>query len=529
MRKKLFVGIAVFAMVFSTCMTGYAQSVVIGGSATVACPACNKCDPWHIPAGRCATLTQGQTAQNTIFDWDATYGYCEQGGGATATNNAALRNCKAVFDLCNCEPDACDFQVGWVIGIQMKILEPGVYFAGDANLVPFPAQTGVNNNCYSDNTYELRFKRFREGTTGTAGYYPTSTCADGVPMANWDTMKVSYYANEAAADAGNPMTGPGTSGATIIRTPTPYDGWEISPADAAQNLCEWWFDMPAMIASGAITPGNHVNVELSLFVAEPLTTDAAGYADRSYLRSNPVLTGGTATASPDWAMGTPPYDVQGQYWLHDGNIGVAPGPFDCYDKEAPLYISNTADPGYLGQAPCDPDQTLLAGTGACLWTWRGDEQICSRCKICKCVIDVGILCCDAAEGAFCLLFPYVLQGLDEWSTGIGLSTLCTPAAGLTPSVTLTLTDCQGAAFNHTISPFGNCLGNGGMTIDQMVSEYGWTPAAGQGWLKVTSNVVVDGYQFNMYNANGLVFGAGVLGEACWAGCLRGNADTKFTK
>lgn len=556
MRKKLFVGIAVFAMVFSTCMTGYAQILVGPGETPPACHACSSagkvsCAIRNIPANNCLA-EQDATNVFGIFDWDDDYGFCTDG----------QTSCTLRFNLCEC--DNCEFKEGWVMGIQLKILTPGVFWAGDANMTAFGR---AGQNCYSENTYNLAFRRFAAGN----GCTPTNlhNAAD----TNNKHLRVAYYANETAANADSrtnsmKLTGPGTgTTATVIRTPTPYDGWEISQEDVGNNWCEWQIDMPAMIASRTTTAqaGSTVQVEAKLLFTPPLPVDAQGYANTSYLRQDPELTDTTpalVTDTFDWAPGTPPYQVQGQFWQNDPDITNDPlqAAIMGYDKEFPVYKDCTEFPDGAGgnccpvntathPVECDPyyaQNTVdalgpinatypdgFAGSGACLWKW--EDLLCEECHSCKCITDIGILCCQApAAGTYCVMYPYVLFGYSDWSSGIGLNRLCETAAGNASYVELALTDCTGATFTHRIDGFENCLGEAGMTIDQMISEYGWNPNpnnnnSGQGWLKVTSNFPLDGYQFNMYNDGSMVFGAGVLAEACWNTCIRGTSDTKFTR
>jgi len=531
MRRKLFCGIAVFAMVFATCMAGYAQTVAN-------CSPCNKCSTWHIPGNGCTTLAQGQNAVVNVFDWDATYGYCEQQTTAffnyPGTRNVALRNCRLVFDICTC-PEACSLEEGWVLGVQMEILTPGVYFANDPDVPAFNGGTAppwdninaANSYCYSPNTYQLRFRRIAK-TQSTVPCTLTDFLATG--RTTYDTMKVAYYQNTTQANAGNAITwaqgGPGATGqnlAKVIRTPTPYDGWELMEADVDGQFCNFWYDVPAMVASGTITSGQHVELKVSLLASEPLEDLIPTVAARlDYIRPRnatpaqpPVVdadAGRWFAGSADWLPGAPPYLNQGLYW--ENNCTLVPVicgvPGFNYDRDA------------LTDNGGDVDDVVLHGNGNCRWRW--DQKFCPDCSSpCSCTIDLGILCCEAAEGAFCLTFPYVLQqsadedndGNPDWATGIGLSRLCDPATGIIPTVTLRLTDCTGAEFTRTITNFGNCLSNPGMTVDQMVTEYGWTPAAGQAWLQVESNFPLGGYQFNLYYAFGNMFGAGVGPQGCW--------------
>lgn len=455
------------------------------------------------------------------------------------------------------------------MGIQLRIMTAGVYWAADTNVPAFSPTLWGNNpdanaqnigagiNCYSEDTHNLRFSRHEIGA-GCTGDVSTNISDDADQISH---LRVAYYANETAAALNQSLA---SAGGTILRTPTPYDGWEITAEDAARDECEWQIDMPAMIASGAnITPGATVYVEAKLMFAPPLPINADGYVDPSYLRENPVLVDYDRLVTNDtidWPEGTPPYFAQGQYWVNTLNTTLGPT-IDGYDKANPIfhdcawYSNNTGatccPPSATRPAACEPyyaqDRNLIVdiladptedrfrGTGACLWKWK--DLLCGECSECVCITPVGILCegdVVTPDTTYCIMYPYVLFGYADWSSGIGLNRLCDPAEGNTPWVQITLTDCTGTPYTHREDPFDRCLGEAGYTVDQMISEWGWTPNAdndgrGQGWLKVTSNFPLDGYQFNMFNDGSMVFGAGVLAQSCWAGCVRGTAGTKVTK
>jgi hypothetical protein len=568
MRKKIFCGISLFAMIFASCMTGYAQTLTT-------CQPCDKCTPWHIRAANCTTVDP-QLGGGTVavpFDWDATYGYCEQTGGVAPMyttpgyNNTNQRRCRAVLDICTCE-DACNFEEGWVLGVQMQIVDqngaaiPGVYFTNDPDVPPFngvlPAATYTADAtafdefnvagqvCYSPNTYQLRFRRLPKvnHTTPctTTSYLDSFTANPEAPTASfgartaYDTMKVTYYT------AAGAVTTPGSNNATTLRTATPYDAWELTADDIRRQLCNFWFDIPAMIASGTTMAqsGQHVYVKVSLLASAPLNTIVPVAADRiDYLRpNNPVSTQIPSVQDPEglrwlgtgspYPYGTPPYQSQGQYWEW-APCGVAPANDDCsglpgYEGDNDLITHND-----LGATIFD---TQLVGSGDCDWEW--DQKFCPDCASpCSCIIDMGILCCaegDVVADSYCLTFPYVTQYMANWETGIGLSRLCPPPAGVTPQVTLRLTDCTGTTFTHVINPTaaaenlscifvddsGN-LRNGGVLVSEMVNWYdGWSAAApGQAMLRVEANFKIGGYQFNMFSNGSMMYGAGVMP---WMGC-----------
>jgi hypothetical protein len=571
MRRKLFCGISLFAMVFATCMSGYAQTLTT-------CQPCDKCTPWHIRAAGC-TAVDPQLGGGSVavpFDWDATYGYCEQSGAATLPayqtpgyNNTAQRRCRAVLDICTCE-DACDFAEGWVLGVQMQIVDqngaaiPGVYFTNDpdvpmfSGVLPAAAYTAdpnafddlnaANTVCYSANSYQLRFRRLPKVAHTTP--CTTTSFLDGYTAnvdninatlgarTSYDTMKVTYFTNAGV------VTAPGNNNATSLRTVTPYDAYELTPDDIRRQLCNWWFDVPAMIASGTAMSqsGQHVYVKISLLASAPLNTIIPNALERrDYLRpenADPALPPVEdvealrtfSIASPPYQYGTPPYQSQGQFWEWIPCGLLAGQNQDCTGLLAGFDGDN--DGLTHRDAGATAADTNLVGTGACEWEW--DQRFCPDCASpCSCLIDLGILCCPTdptIADTYCLTFPYVTQYMANWETGIGLTRLCPPANGATPTVTLRLTDCTGTTFTHTINPTAanenlqcifindaGALRNGGVLVSQMVDWYpGWSAAAaGQAMLRVEANFKIGGYQFNMFSNGTQMYGAGVMP---WAGC-----------
>jgi hypothetical protein len=442
---------------------------------------------------------------------------------------------------------------------------PGVFFTNDPDVPAFsgvlPAATytaaagafddlnnsnGVTqlaNMCYTPATYQLRFRRLPKvahttpcTTTSFLDGYTANVDNINVSLGartSYDTMKVKYFTAAGVA------TTPGANNAVSLRTVTPYDAYELTSDDIRRQLCNWWFDVPAMIASSTVMSqaGQHVYVKISLLASAPLNTIVTNNLERrDYLRPEnnvnvllpPVqeVEGlrNTTPGLPPYQYGTPPYQSQGQFWEWD----CATNP-DCtgltgFDGDNDMITHNDA----AGSAADD----YLVGTGDCEWEW--DQKFCPDCSSpCSCLIDLGILCCPTDEtiaDTYCLTFPYVLQNVTNWETGIGLSRLCPPAAGATPTVTLSLTDCTGTTFNHIINPTAanenlqcifindaGALSNGGVTVSQMVAMYpGWSAAAvGQCMLRVEANFKIGGLQFNMFNNGTQMYGAGVMP---WTGC-----------
>lgn len=485
------------------------------------CPSCPKSQLWNIPV-TCDALPQGMTGGNAVFDFDATYGYCQQalpGGGYLGypgTRNRQIVNNKLVVDICCC-PDACDFVVGDVIGVELEILTKGVYWTTDVDVPALGGLLGYNaSNCYGGGLispigsvtaptvgsymHALTFSRHTKNTVCNLSTQPADSLT--VETDNVDQLKVAYYTaqRQLTDQAGSGTAGISNGRAKILRTPSPYDGYELTQADVIGNLCDFWIDVPAMVAvQGEVDRGAVVQLRAKILVS------------RAY--NNALVAGGVDPSCTD-----------------DGNT-------HANTLSNLSYLRPTGDPGIIGLAGtafendpprCQATNGSFVGTGVggtpagCSWRWP--STFCPECQSpCSCTIDIGILCCEStvAPTACCIYFPYVLSGLQNengigWVTGIGLTRISNPAEGATPNVTLTLTDSAGVKYTAN-PPFGYVLGEVGMSIDGMISDLTWTPAipadhaGGQWWLKVDANFGIDGYQFNLNNAgNGAMFGAGVL-------------------
>lgn len=134
--------------------------------------------------------------------------------------------------------------------------------------------------------------------------------------------------------------------------------------------------------------------------------------------------------------------------------------------------------------------------------------ICADCTpVCECIIDVAIVCCDTAT-TYSMTFPYVLPGEAGWNTGIVVSNLsagtCHAVVPANMVATFTLTDKTGAQFTYEKSDFTTAVWSG--WLNDMLPEFDGTPEIGPGWLKVTTNFTVDGYEFLTDG----IFGAGTL-------------------
>ena len=134
---------------------------------------------------------------------------------------------------------------------------------------------------------------------------------------------------------------------------------------------------------------------------------------------------------------------------------------------------------------------------------EGVGGICAECDaVCECVIDVAYVCCTVAAKS--IYFPYVLPGSTSWSTGIVVTNLSSTIAPADMVATFTLTDSTGAKFTYVKSDFTTVVWS--TWLNDILAEFDGTPATGAGWLKVSTNFTVDGYQFLTDG----IFGAGTL-------------------
>lgn len=492
-KKDVSILMVALAIISFVVMPAYAQPDYCTEEGSLEpCPNCPKYQLWHIPANCDEQLDQGEvSAALSPFDWDATYGYCEQplaGGGYLGypgTQDIDVVNNKLIINICCCE-DACEFQQGWVVGVELEILTSGVYWANDANVLDFASTAnGLDpeaTTCYQGD-YSLMFSRWNKGTGSSLHTQPCSQDTQrDANVTNDGTFKISYY-NASRTWVNGPSL---NNYAKIIRTPTPYDGYEITATDVTNNLCDFWIDVPAMQIAANQVPasGTTVQVQAKLLVAPPYTNaftdggvdpdcdDAATLGNLSYLRP-----------------------------AGDPGIGIDP----------PLCQTVAGGQTGTGWTECaDPAGDLTLADCGCAWTWPA--SFCPECESpCSCTKDVGIVCCEPEELEIsnCIYFPYVIvDGMDDngygWATGVGLTKICGASTG---TIDFTLTDCEGGVFTGSTT-ISNCYVN---MIDEIALTGDGEPAPGAAWLRVqATDVMIDGYQFLYQITDNGMFGAGTL-------------------
>jgi hypothetical protein len=129
------------------------------------------------------------------------------------------------------------------------------------------------------------------------------------------------------------------------------------------------------------------------------------------------------------------------------------------------------------------------------------------------VLPCGELFRDASEGAslvecgtipYCVYMPYVLTQTGSWNTGIAIANLGSAVAPADMEVTFTITDSTGTQFTYTKDDFTTVTF--AAYLDNMLTEFSGTPAAGAAWLLIQANFTIDAYQFLTDGT----FGAGTL-------------------
>jgi len=374
--KKLLVLFTVMVAVF-----GFSTGAFAAPGDEV-CTNCKGCVVQHLPC----TIDSGQDVTPVCpgFEYDSfpgepvRDGYCEY--------NDSLLNCKAIFNICNCE-DPSIFDVDETIGIRMTVLVDGV--------------AGQLGAYWADPDVDV----IDMYTYGTEDGEPCDST-----LGNFETFGAVTYWQSNGTTPAVPYDGtscdpiPAGNQAVVLYSETPTTGFTIGQADVDEKRHQWWINVPGMrIDRNVLHNGELISVKIEL---------------------------------------------------------------------------------------------LAAGTGG----------ICADCDaVCECIIDVAIVCCREPEYSTSMYFPYVLPGVTAWDTGIVVTNLnshSVPAADM--EATFTLTDATGAVFTYTKTDFTSVIWSG--WLNSLLPEFDGTPAIGSGWLKVTTNFNVDGYEFLTDG----VFGAGTL-------------------
>lgn len=221
--KKRMVFTALLAMVFALSFAWTAMA------AEDACVDCGKCPLRQI---ECCYSTGQATPTTSYFDYESGYGYCE--------TSPYDKDCKVIFDLCECDAPNTNFQSGKKIGVRMEILTSGVYWS---DVKPsMKAYTSKTLACSgTDTTYEYTWNEIdyydKAGSPTTPVDISNTSCE--VPC---DDMAVELQSKN-------------ETGYTI-------------PADMVTNQVKyWWVDVPPMFLNDSEIDGREgetVTIEVCL-------------------------------------------------------------------------------------------------------------------------------------------------------------------------------------------------------------------------------------------------------------------------
>lgn len=136
-----------------------------------------------------------------------------------------------------------------------------------------------------------------------------------------------------------------------------------------------------------------------------------------------------------------------------------------------------------------------------------DVGICADCvTICECIVDVFRICAEGEEQE--IYFPYVLNEIDLWASGIAISNVSTATPINEMVAEITVIDGDGVSQTATKSDFTTQVT--AWMFEDLMAELGLTVPSGTVVVIVKGNFNIDGYQFNLFQADTTMFGAGVL-------------------
>jgi len=197
--------------------------------------------------------------QADIFDYNeyVSPGYCSSEKG------------DIVFNICSC-PIACAIQEGDVLGIHMKILSPGIYWAFDSNVTKTPDADGSNP---ADNSLDIVMGNSSRTSEILNACY------------NRQFSNVGYYSLGMINDANlrRPVAGPadsivnGVNDAKIMTLPLKTGGNIIAASDTIGKRCSMRIDIPKMILNAVeyqeAWSGDEILIKISIFSERPMARD----------------------------------------------------------------------------------------------------------------------------------------------------------------------------------------------------------------------------------------------------------------
>jgi len=195
------------------------------------------------------------------------------------------------------------------------------------------------------------------------------------------------------------------------------------------------------------------------------------------------------------------------YLQADGETDVTAMPCEAWEAEYAIATIDAADAAADGnevrfcvEYTANPDE-IQVNTDVRFWV--SALQLPCGSIVSGTVTGASIVECSVGA-ADTMYFPYVMTASEPWGSGIAITNLGSAVEPADMEATLTLTDSTGTAVTYTKSNFDTTIWV--FMLDDILSEFSGTPAAGPAWLLVNTNFPVDGYEFV---TNG-IFGAGTL-------------------
>jgi hypothetical protein len=228
-------------------------------------------------------------------------------------------------------------------------------------------------------------------------------------------------------------------------------------------------------------------------------TDGAATQKGVYLTNYVILTNGSGYTFVNGRSGPTGnytnYEADGKTTVSSSDFQTC-AKYKCQNEKILVDLSNVSTHGNKIQLCIDYTvDPAVATLGSTVQFWIDMETV--PCGNITSGYVTGAKLVECGVETTCMYFPYVLQASAPWATGIAVSNLTmddsTPVAVADMEVVFTLIDSTGAVFTGTKNDFTTAVY--ATTVDNLVTAFGWTPAAGPCILKLQCNFASDGYSF----------------------------------
>jgi len=405
-------------------------------------------------------------------------------------------NSKLIVQICNCPlANQKYFDVGKIVGIRLSILDPGVYWTNEELAIqPFASKeaacragVGLPGGVTVDQNDGI-------GPENVAGVPTSQTPNELNAITALPNVRYDAYGNVDTSRSGTDTT------KYIFMPPVKIKKNAIIPSEGYDIPMVWSYGS-ATGWSGVSEPTGNPHSRTDRVVGLPTKPDqVVRYTYYKETAMNNIVTSplppSTSIANcevPDARRATV-IEVKGAYQF---------GPLDVRQELVYWWVD-------LPQMVKDHRLVKRGDVRIKIELLSSDVQgVCADCKtICECEFLIGTFPEDVASTTS-IYFPYVFTAVPGWGTGIVITNMDTVSTSIADmEATFTLTDSMGDKFTYKKTDFeseGNAVYS--FMLDGIIDRFtGGTPKAGNGWLKVETNFMVDGYEF-VNNDN---FGAGTL-------------------